>query len=211
MKLPKNKKHHQIIKSVILGVELLIVLFVILNFQYIDTVTEYKAEQSPNVVGAEMIEESKITLEPNELFIPSLDIRAPIVFIDEKNETVFQLATREGVVHYPDTALVGEVGNAYIFGHSSDLAWVKNPYRNIFALLPEIKTDACIFTTDDRGKIYSYQVEETYIVSPKDLRVLDQETNGEAILTVQTSYPLGTALARYIVKSKLSDEANCPM
>jgi HemK-like putative methylase len=73
------------------------------------------------------------------LSIPSLSIEAPIQFIDKADEKTFQAALKNGVVHYPGTALAGEFGNMYIFGHSSDYIWSKGHYKTIFAVLP-IKT-----------------------------------------------------------------------
>lgn len=143
------------------------------------------------------------TGEPDLLEIPSLGISAPIVYVDKKDEAVYQAALKRGVVHFPGTALPGELGNAYIFGHSSDYAWNRSPYRAIFALLTEIKTGDEIRASDARGRIFVYRVTGTKVVSPKDLGVLDQQGNSKKILTLQTSYPLGTALRRFIVTAEL--------
>src|SRR5687767_11297538 len=74
-------------------------------------------------------------MDPDRLFIPSLGIDVPLVYIEEKNEAAFQAALRDGVVHYPGTAMPGQPGNAYYFGHSSDYSWSKGEYKNVFATL----------------------------------------------------------------------------
>ncbi|MBI5654538.1 sortase [Candidatus Uhrbacteria bacterium] len=137
--------------------------------------------------------------EPNRLTIESLGIDAPIVYIDEKNEAAYQSALKKGVVHFPGTAFPGELGNVYIFGHSSDFSWAESPFRSIFALLTEIKVGDAINISDSEGRIFHYYVTGTKVVSPKDLSVLDQYGDKKKMLTLQTSYPLGTALRRFLV------------
>jgi LPXTG-site transpeptidase (sortase) family protein len=97
----------------------------------------------------------------------------------------------------------GEVGNVYIFGHSSDYAWSKGNYKHAFALLPKIKNGAEIKLTDEKGFSYTYLVTRQGVVGPNDVHVLAQNTNGKKLLTLQTSYPLGTALKRYVVVAEL--------
>ncbi|MDQ7814673.1 MAG: class E sortase [Patescibacteria group bacterium] len=131
--------------------------------------------------------------------IKNLGIDAPVVYIEEKNEAAYQAALKKGVVHFPGTALPGELGNVYIFGHSSDYAWADSPYRAVFALLTEIEVGDEIRISDSKGGVFVYRVIETRVVTPKDLSVLDQRGKQKKLLTLQTSYPLGTALRRFIV------------
>lgn len=142
-------------------------------------------------------------LSPNTLSIPSLGIHAPIHNVADNAEKTFQEALKNGVVHYPGTAHAGQAGNVYIFGHSSDYIWNTGNYKTIFARLPEIAEGAEIYILDKQGVIYKYIVFEQFVTSGNDVSMLSQETNGEAILTLQTSYPIGTALKRYIIKARL--------
>src|SRR5438552_3712454 len=64
-------------------------------------------------------------LLPNLLLIPSLGIKAPVGYPEKTDENEFQNFLQNGVVHYPGTALPGQPGNVYIFGHSSDYIWSK--------------------------------------------------------------------------------------
>lgn len=137
------------------------------------------------------------------LAIPSLGVNAPVIYDVASNEDAFQVALQSGVVHYPGSALPGAVGNVYIFGHSSDYAWSKGEYKAVFALLPKIKNGAEIKLTDSKGFMYTYLVTNQFVVGPKDVSVLSQDTKGKRILTVQTSYPIGTALKRYVVQAEL--------
>jgi len=140
----------------------------------------------------------------NQLVVPSLGIEAPIVYVDQTGEAAFQEALIDGVVHYPGTALPGKEGNVYIFGHSSDLPLSKGKFKTIFAKLPDIETGAEIKITDQRGREFTYEVTGTQVIEPDDLSVLTQDPTKHQ-LTLQTSYPVGTARKRFIVTSELKD------
>lgn len=184
------------------------ILFVLLNFSYFSQQVTYFFDQTFVTDAQRQFrrEEQPVKQQPNELYIPSLEIRAPIQFVDRTGEDVFQPALQKGVVLYPDTARVGEVGNAYIFGHSSDFAFSKGDYKTIFALLPNIKIGADILVTDAKGKPFLYKVYNKFVAEKTDTHLLSQDTGGKKILTLQTSYPIGTALKRYIVKAELKPE-----
>lgn len=141
--------------------------------------------------------------QPNFLSIPSLGIKAPIQYPEKQDEKVFQEFLAKGVVHYPGTALVGQLGNCYIFGHSSDFPWAKGDFKHIFALLPKIEIGAQIEISDMDGNMYIYKVTEKFVASPKDVSLLAYKKEGKKILTLQTSYPIGSAAKRYIVRAEM--------
>lgn len=141
--------------------------------------------------------------EPNTITINDRDIQAPVVYVDEASEEVFQDALTGGVVHYPGTAKPGELGNPYIFGHSSDYFWKPGDYKAVFAPLVDIPVDTEVRITNDNGELFIYRVIETKIVGPRDVSVLDQQNYERYLLTLQTSYPIGTALKRFIVVCEL--------
>jgi LPXTG-site transpeptidase (sortase) family protein len=173
-------------------------LFLLLNVQYfwtniVYTLNKPEKEQTP---ATEVI-------EPNILKVPGLNIQAPIQYVDTVSEDVFQKALIDGVVHFPNTAKPGEWGNTYIFGHSSDYAWSKGNYKTVFALLPRIQIGERITVSDSSGKPFTYVVTKTFVVSPNNSEVLDQFGYQKKMLTLQTSYPVGTALKRFIVQAEL--------
>jgi sortase A len=143
------------------------------------------------------------SMGPNTLSIPSLGITAPIVYATSTHESELQNLLQDGVVHYAGTAEPGMAGNCYLFGHSSDYVWSKGNYKTIFATLPNIKLGSEIIVSNKFGKAYRYRVHETIIVDPNDLSVLAQDKGLINALTLQTSYPLGTALKRFIVIAQL--------
>jgi len=175
-------------------------IFVFLNWNF------FKAHFWPQIAITPLPQETaqvqalstvKTNLPPNTLYIPGLNIKAPVIYTNNVSETEFQKHLQKGVVHYPGTALPGELGNVYIFGHSSDYLWTKGDYKTVFRKLPGINLKEKIKLSDSNGKVYTYTVVRKEIVSPKNLTVLKQDRNVK-ILTLQTSYPLGTSLMRYL-------------
>jgi LPXTG-site transpeptidase (sortase) family protein len=193
--------------SIFLALGLCVALFIILNAGYIRAnVSYYLSPPESKDTTQELVVPGTSTstnAQSNTLRIPSLGIQAPIIYVDTVSEDAFQNALRNGVVHYPKTALPGEAGNVYIFGHSSDYRWSKGSYKTVFALLPKIANGAIINVTNASGTVFTYRVTGTKIVGPKDLHVLDQQGNTKHLLTLQTSYPLGTALKRFIATAEL--------
>ena len=141
--------------------------------------------------------------QPDRLAIPSLGLAVPLVYVDTTDEVTFQHGLENGVVHYPGTAIPGERGNAYFFGHSSDYAFKAGHYKTVFAILPRIEVGAKVYITDRTGQQFVYTVTEKKIVEAKDVSVLGQPSSKQKILTLQTSWPLGTALKRYVVVGEL--------
>ncbi|PIR95949.1 MAG: hypothetical protein COT92_03795 [Candidatus Doudnabacteria bacterium CG10_big_fil_rev_8_21_14_0_10_42_18] len=188
--------------KILIALGAILVLFLLLNFPYFWLQAKNLLFGPPQVQHQNSSDAGEL-IEPDILIIESLGIRAPIVYADEKMEEAFQSALANGVVHYPHTALPGEEGNVYIFGHSSDYVWSKGDYKTVFALLPEAEIGKKIIISNSQGKAFTYIVTDKFAAAADDVHLLSQETNGKRILTLQTSYPIGTALKRYIVIAKL--------
>lgn len=143
---------------------------------------------------------------PDRLRIPNLDIESPIVYVEERKEAAYQKALRDGVAHFPGTAAPGRPGNVYLFGHSSDFPLSPGDYKTIFAALPDIRVGDAIYLTDPDGNAFRYLATGMRIVAPDDLSVLEQGEKPKRMLTLQTSYPIGTALRRFIVTAEFDAE-----
>lgn len=173
---------------------------------YITAQIRYSAGTIPAAVPRPTAPEGstmKTRVEPNTLWIDTLGIKTPVIEVADKSEKAYQGALLRGVGHFPGTAAAGQPGNMYVFGHSSDFSWSKSEYKTVFALLPKIAVGDSIVVSDAEGTPYEYRVTETAVISPKDLSVLDQYGYQKRMLTVQTSYPLGTALKRFIAIAEL--------
>ena len=188
-------------KKLLSSLGLVVLCFLILDFQYLSKNLSYYFHKTlANPIAEEI---SRTVIEPNLLIVEALAIRVPIQYVAVVDENKFQQALANGVVHYPGTAQVGEVGNAYIFGHSSDFPWKAGSYKTVFATLPKIKLGDQIVVSDRIGKKFIYEVKEAKIVSKDDLSVLDQRDYEKSWLTLQTSWPVGTALKRFVAVAEL--------
>lgn len=188
-------------KIVIVSITL-VAIFVVLNYGYFLENIKYLVSNNQTLVS-NTAKNEEVVGTPNLLEINSLNIKAPIVYTNEKTEKAYQAALVNGVVHFPGTALVGDFGNVYIFGHSSDYLWSPGKYKSVFALLPKISIGEEVLITNQVGQIFKYKVIESKKVSANDLTVLGQQGYKRKLLTLQTSYPVGTALARWVVIAEL--------
>lgn len=141
----------------------------------------------------------------NELWIPKLDVKAPIVWDSPVDEATMMENLKHGVVHYQGTTKPGEKaqdgeGNIFISGHSSYYWWDDGNYKTIFANLDQIEVgDEIGIGYDDYG--YVYRVVEKKIVNPDQTDVLNQDTDKNT-LSLMTCYPVGTNNQRMIVKAE---------
>jgi len=140
-----------------------------------------------------------INVPDNQIYIPKLDIRAPIRWDIPISQAMTQL--RYGVVHIKPTARPGEKGgNVFISGHSSYYYWDPGKYKHVFALLPQIRNGNKIYIRTG-GQLYKYQVYQTLVVRPTDTSVM-KPVNGKSILSLMTCVPIGTSLRRFIARAE---------
>ena len=120
------------------------------------------------------------------LSIPRLRLTAII------REGVGEDTLRVALGHIPATALPGQTGNVGIAGHRDTL----------FRALRRIhKND--VISLQTLGGTYTYRVQATKIVGPREVSVLDSTSSPE--LTLVTCYPfyyVGSAPERFIVKAR---------
>lgn len=193
------------LKKILLFIILVCSGWVAMNFDYFRKNVEYEFNKNDYATTtAETLPREK--MEPDTLVIDSLGIKAPVLYVDQVNEDRFQETLQRGVVHYPGTAKPGEPGNVYIFGHSSDNAWAKGKYKTVLALLPRIEIGAKIHLSNAAGEKFIYEVKEKRVVEKDDFSVLSQGGKQKKLLTLQTSYPVGTSLQRYVVIAELLEK-----
>ena len=99
---------------------------------------------------------------------------------------------RLAVGHIPGTALPGEIGNIGLAGHRD----------TFFRRLRDIRPDDEIRIVTTEGT-FAFRVEDTIVVNPKDVWVLDATPS--STLTLVTCYPFtffGSAPQRFIVRAR---------
>ena len=108
-----------------------------------------------------------------------------------------------GPGHYPDTPMIGQLGNVAIAGHRSTY---DAPFGNIEVLEPGDKIQ--LQTTYGS---FTYEVTGYEIVAPTDVDVIANPNPDVATLTLTTCHPKFSSSKRYIVYSKLVKESSTPV
>ncbi|HZM63561.1 MAG TPA: class D sortase, partial [Candidatus Saccharimonadales bacterium] len=195
----KAKKHLQ---SLIFGLSLgamsiLIFLFGLFNERFIIPFI-----QPSGRVGATpiILSTDGVAPSPNpELIIPKINVQLPVVYdLADGAEATVQQSLENGVIHYPNTAVPGQQGNAAFFGHSSNNIFNKGKYKFAFVLLHELAPGDIFYLTYD-SKVYAYQVYEKKVVEPTDTWVLGAVEGKAATVALITCDPPGTSKHRLVV------------
>jgi LPXTG-site transpeptidase (sortase) family protein len=138
------------------------------------------------------------------IVIPKIRANASVVLnVDPYNAKIYQQALTKGVAHAKGTAYPGEVGNVFIFSHSSQDFLTANRYNSIFYLLTKLEKGDDIYLFY-QGVPYVYSVTGHVIVKPDAVSFLTRKTTQKE-LTLMTCWPPGTTLERYIVKAVLKE------
>lgn len=138
------------------------------------------------------------------LEIPSLKISVPLVWTrDTKN---FDTDLKNGVVHYPGTALPGEIGTSYISGHSSNYVWVKSNYNQVFATLNDLHDNETFSITvtsrDGQKSKFNYIVRRRGEYLPNDQAQFIN--SNQSLVALSTCWPPGTTAKRLVVFGELT-------
>ncbi|MBI2621028.1 MAG: sortase [Candidatus Levybacteria bacterium] len=133
------------------------------------------------------------------ILIPKLGASAKVIpNVDPSSEEKFLPALAEGVAHAQGTVFPGLSGNIYLFAHSADNFWNAGRYNAIFYLLKDLKEgdEIVIFF---QGKRHNYFVTESRVVEPSDVSFITHALEGNEQLILQTCWPPGTTLKRFLV------------
>ncbi len=106
--------------------------------------------------------------------------------------------------HYKGSALPGEVGDSFIYGHSV-LPWFFNPknYKTIFSTLGNLETGDR-FTIEYNQRKINYKVEDKVVLSPKEVDPLENWKPtylNQPTVSLMTCWPAGTKTNRLIVRA----------
>ncbi len=143
--------------------------------------------------GRSQMQRPKSGKSLGQMVIPRLKKRLGFV----EGAGVEDLKTGPG--HYKTMPYPGEVGNVGIACHRTTYG---APCFNADLL----KAGDSIFFDTVYGK-FRYDVTDTFVVGPKDNKVLVQPTDGSRILTITTCHPKYTARQRLVIRAKLVGDA----
>ncbi|MDD3120133.1 MAG: class E sortase, partial [Candidatus Gracilibacteria bacterium] len=149
----------------------------------------------------------------NRVIIPKIGKNIPLVNVDIRRsldkiniQDIFAEELKKGVIRYPGTGTPGDVGNVFIFGHSSNLPWIKGDYNDVFALLDNLENGDEIIAYYNQRK-YVYVVKNKQVVKPGDVDVVNAE-EGKKELSIVTCWPVGTTRKRLVVSTELKEITN---
>lgn len=145
----------------------------------------------------------KITpVDKNSLVIEKLNINTPIIFdVPPTDKNAYEEALKHGIAHAKGTPKPGEVGNSYLFAHSTLNPLEIERYSAVFTLLNKLEVGDRIISFIDRTR-YDFSVTEKQIVPSFNTEPLLRNFD-EPVLTLQTCYPPGIPLNRLIITAKL--------
>ncbi|MBU1092199.1 sortase, partial [Patescibacteria group bacterium] len=158
------------------------------------------ASLNNNTNTGNVIDPNKPIIKEDKIIIPKINVDAPLVFAQTADNKTIMDALQSGVVHYPGTALPGQVGNAFVTGHSSYYWWSGGEYNRIFTLLDKLQPNDLVYI-HYRGEEYIYKMRDSIIVLPKQTEVL--KPTATPTLSIMTCVPIGTNLKRLIVRADL--------
>ncbi len=136
------------------------------------------------------------------IVIEKLGINAPVFAdVNTTSRQAYMEAMRHGVAHAKDTAKPDQVGNIYLFAHSTLNFWEYGEYATVFTTLHQlVPGDLVVIFYEE--KRYDYRVAEKEIVPGFDLTPL-MRTSSRRLLTLQTCDPPGTTWRRLVIVAEL--------
>ena len=136
------------------------------------------------------------------IFIPKIGANASVIpNVSPYDSGIYQQALTKGVAHAEGTVYPGQIGNTFIFSHSSVNIYDANRYNAVFYLLRKLDIDDNFYLTY-QGKVYKYKVFDKKIVEATEISYLNPNTvNNQA--TLMTCWPPGTTLKRLVVLGEL--------
>lgn len=161
--------------------------------------------QTPNALPPLNAQNLELNAEiPGRLEVPSLGINVPVIF--SKDPKDFDRDLQIGVVHYPGTALPGQIGTTYISGHSSNFAWAKGSYNRVFSKLGDLadNTSFKVTVVQKNGK----DARLHYVVTGRrEFSATDPEqfkNGGKSTVALSTCWPVGSTAKRLVVFGELT-------
>lgn len=163
---------------------------------------EPQPQPQPSPFGTLASRPTPLTITPVSkdfgIVIEKIGVNAPIVAdVDTTSNQAYMEALRHGVAHAKGTAKPDEVGNVYLFAHSTLNFWEYGEYATVFTLLHQVEPGDRVVVFY-QGERYDYRVAEKELVPGFDLTPLERKSSRN-LLTIQTCDPPGTTLRRLIL------------
>ena len=134
---------------------------------------------------------------PTSIAIPALELAATIENPNTTDIAALDVLLLKGVVRYPTSAKLGEMGNVVLFGHSSYLPIVKNQaYKTFNGIQKLVAGDTIVVSSS--GISYTYRVRSVAKENADDNSAIPLVTV-EKMLTLVTCDSFGAKTDRFVV------------
>ena len=138
------------------------------------------------------------------IVIPKINANAKVIAnVNPYHEDIYQKALTQGVAHAEGTSLPGQIGNTFIFAHSSGDWYTANQYNSVFYLLNKLNINDEIVIYYQNFE-YKYRVIEKKIVEASEVDYLTRKSAVKTV-TLMTCWPPSTTLKRLIVVAELAN------
>ena len=136
------------------------------------------------------------------IVIEKIGVNAPVIAdVSTSDKRAYLAALQKGVAHARGTVKPGQIGNSYLFAHTTIDFWKYGPYAGVFNLIRKLeKGDRVVIFY--QGKRFDYYVKGKEIVSGFNTTPLTR-TFDTPYLTLQTCDPPGIAINRLIITAEL--------
>lgn len=149
---------------------------------------------------------NKTTIQPIDrefgIVIPKLGANAHVIpNVDPYDHDEYQRALTRGVAHARGTVYPGDVGNIFLFSHSSVNFYEASRYNSIFYLINKLEVGDAI-SLYYKGNRFDYTLKKKTMADPSDVSFLTRQTTKKE-LTLMTCWPPGTTYKRLMVVGEL--------
>jgi sortase A len=165
------------------------------------------AETSPKEDVESYMAPGVVRETPLLIRVPKVGVNIQIENPTERDNAILNEALKKGVVRYPGSAFLGEMGNILLLGHSTSVLHTSNPAYLAFNKIGKLAAGDEI-QIDSNSRTYVYRVTEVRIAKNSEVRV-DFDTNGKN-LTLVTCNMLGKREDRIIVNAEFVLERGNP-
>jgi len=205
-----DKKFKPIWKKFAPAVSLVLIITLVLNNQLVYGQISYYVTPGNRIERPTIVESKAGSMAPEgeRIVIPKINVDVPINYkVKTYEEDAIQKGLEDGIVHYANTGMPGEVGNNVLLGHNTNNFWNSGKYKTAFVLLDRLK-EGDTLEIHHKEKRYVYAVYEKKVIDPDNFSVVTQKVT-EPIITLITCHPPGTSWERLIIQARqISPEPN---
>ncbi|MEK7628835.1 MAG: sortase [Patescibacteria group bacterium] len=142
---------------------------------------------------------TEVPVDPERLVIHTIGVDLPVNNPEQTAIAALDYSLLTGAVRYPLSARLNEMGNVFLFGHSSSLPVVKNQMFKAFNRISELESGDTIQVIGG-GMVHVYRVTSVRRTDVADALV-DISTDSGRHLTLSTCDSFGGKSSRFVVEA----------